>query len=147
MWRAFGTTRGSAVETPSTSVVDELTNRLLRSDLRRNHRFVSHFLSWAQANIFNLQKKSRAFQVGEEHYDTGNDLYQAMLDKRMTYTCGWWDGGATTLLQAQEAKVDLICKKLALKPGMSILDCGSGWGSFAGFAAEHYGVEVTGVNV
>ena len=126
--------------------VDELTNRLLRSDLARNHRFVSHFLSWAQANIFNLQKKSRAFQVGEEHYDTGNDLYQAMLDKRMVYTCGYWLH-ADNLEDAQRDKLDLVCRKLALEPGMRILDIGCGWGSFARYAAEHYGVEVVGITV
>ena len=126
--------------------VDELVNRLLRSNLAGNHRFVSHFLAWAQANLFNLQKRSRAFQVGEEHYDTGNDLYQAMLDERMVYTCGYWHH-ANNLVDAQRAKLDLVCRKLSLEPGMRILDIGCGWGGFARYAAENYGVEVVGITV
>jgi cyclopropane-fatty-acyl-phospholipid synthase len=96
--------------------------------------------------MFNLQKKSRAFQVGKEHYDTGNDLYQAMLDKRMAYTCGYWHH-ADNLEDAQRDKLDLVCRKLVLEPGMRILDIGCGWGSFARYAAENYGVEVVGITV
>ena len=69
-----------------------------------------------------------------------------MLDPRMTYTCGYWKE-ADNLNDAQEAKLDLICRKVGLKPGMRVLDLGCGWGSFAGFAAERYGVEVVGVTV
>ncbi len=126
--------------------VDELINRILRSDLGHQQQFVSHFLYWIQATMFNLQKKSRAFQVGKEHYDTGNDLYQAMLDKRMAYTCGYWHH-ADNLEDAQRDKLDLVCRKLALEPGMRILDIGCGWGSFARYAAENYGVEVVGITV
>jgi cyclopropane-fatty-acyl-phospholipid synthase len=126
--------------------VDELVNRILRSDLGHQQQFVSHFLYWIQATLFNLQKKSRAFQVGKEHYDTGNDLYQAMLDKRMSYTCGYWHH-ADNLEDAQRDKLDLVCRKLALEPGMRILDIGCGWGSFARYAAENYGVEVVGITV
>lgn len=76
----------------------------------------------------------------------GNDLFQAMLDKRMTYTCAFWQD-ASTLDEAQEAKLDLVCRKLYLEPGMSVLDIGCGWGSFAKFAAEKYKVRVTAINV
>jgi cyclopropane-fatty-acyl-phospholipid synthase len=69
-----------------------------------------------------------------------------MLDQRMVYSCGYWKD-ATTLDEAQEAKLDLICQKLNLRSGMHILDIGSGWGSFAKFAAEKYGVRVTGITV
>ena len=84
--------------------------------------------------------------VGKEHYDIGNDLYQLMLDKRMTYTCGYWKN-AKNLEEAQEAKLDLICKKLGLKKGDKVLDIGCGWGSFAKYAAEKYGARVVGITV
>ena len=87
-----------------------------------------------------------AFEVGERHYDLGNDLYQAMLDKRMNYTCGYWKDAAT-LDEAQEAKLDLVCRKIGLQPGMRVLELGCGWGSFAKYAAEKYGAEVLGVTV
>ena len=96
--------------------------------------------------LFNYQSKARAFQIGEHHYDLGNDLFEKMLDKRMIYSCGYWKN-AKTLDEAQEAKLDLICRKLYLKPGMKVLDIGCGWGGFAFFAAEKYGVEVVGVSV
>jgi cyclopropane-fatty-acyl-phospholipid synthase len=69
-----------------------------------------------------------------------------MLDKRKAYTCGYWKN-ARNLDEAQEAKLDLVCRKLNLKPGQKILDIGCGWGCFAKFAAEKYGVSVTGVTV
>lgn len=100
----------------------------------------------AVSTLFNLQSRSRAFQIGEKHYDIGNDLYKAMLDKRMAYTCGYWEN-ASTLDQAQEAKLDLVCRKLGLKPGMKVLDIGCGWGSFLKYAAEKYGVRGVGVTV
>ena len=96
--------------------------------------------------LFNPQTKSRSFQVGEQHYDLGNDLYAAMLDARQVYTCGYWKH-AETLDAAQEAKLDLVCRKLSLQPGQRVLDIGCGWGSFAKFAAERYGVHVTGITV
>ncbi|MFA5841709.1 MAG: cyclopropane fatty acyl phospholipid synthase [Candidatus Paceibacterota bacterium] len=96
--------------------------------------------------LVNHQSKTRAFEVGERHYDIGNDLYQTMLDKRMTYTCGYWDK-AKTLDEAQEHKLDLICRKLNLQKGQRVLDIGSGWGSFAKYAAKKYGVSVVGVTI
>jgi cyclopropane-fatty-acyl-phospholipid synthase len=96
--------------------------------------------------IFNYQSKTRAFIVGEKHYDLGNDLYEGMLDKRLVYTCGYWSG-KNSLDEAQEAKLDLVCRKIGLKPGMTVLDIGCGWGSFAKFAAERYGAHVTGITI
>jgi cyclopropane-fatty-acyl-phospholipid synthase len=93
-----------------------------------------------------LQKPSRAFEVGQKHYDLGNDLFIAMLDKRLNYTCGYWKN-ATNLDEAQEAKLELVCKKINLQPGMAVLELGCGFGSFAGYAASKYGVKVTGVTV
>ena len=100
----------------------------------------------AKERIFNSGRKGKAFEIGQQHYDIGNDLYTRMLDKRMTYTCGYWKE-ATTLDEAQEAKLDLVCQKIGLKKGMAVLDIGCGWGSFAIFAAERYGAHVTGVTV
>jgi cyclopropane-fatty-acyl-phospholipid synthase len=94
----------------------------------------------------NLQTSARAFEIGEKHYDLGNDLYQAMLDKRLNYTCAYWRD-ANNLDEAQENKLDLVCRKIGLQPGMKVLELGCGWGSFAKYAAEKYGVEVLGVTV
>ena len=96
--------------------------------------------------ILNPGRKSQAFQIGEKHYDKGNELFRAMLDKRMVYSCAYWKD-ATDLDGAQEAKLDLICRKLGLKPGERVLDIGCGWGSLAKYAAEKYGVEVIGITV
>lgn len=102
--------------------------------------------SLLRARLFNLQRGRRAFVVGERHYDLGNDFFEAMLDGRMTYSCGYWRDAAT-VDEAQEAKLDLICRKLGLREGQSLLDIGCGWGSLAGFAAERCGVQVLGVTV
>ena len=102
-------------------------------------------LFWS-AVILNPGKRSKALEIGEKHYDIGNKLFQRMLDKRMTYSCGYWKD-AQNLDEAQEAKLDLICRKLSLKPGMRVLDIGCGWGSFCKYAAENYGVEVIGITV
>ncbi|MDX3773655.1 cyclopropane fatty acyl phospholipid synthase [Chromatiaceae bacterium AAb-1] len=99
-----------------------------------------------KGRLWNRQNIRRAWQVGERHYDLGNNFYQAMLDPRMTYTCGYWQNAAN-LQQAQEAKLELICRKLQLQPGMRVLDIGCGWGSFMSYAAEHYGVSCVGVTV
>ena len=102
-------------------------------------------VSVIKARLFNLQRL-RVREVGEKHYDLGNDLYAAMLDQRMIYSCGYW-AGATDLETAQEAKLDLICRKIGLEPGMSVLDLGSGWGGLLQFAAERYGISGLGVTV
>jgi cyclopropane-fatty-acyl-phospholipid synthase len=99
-----------------------------------------------KTRLFNRQTYKKAWQVGEHHYDLGNDFYQAMLDSRMTYTCGYWKN-AMSLEQAQEAKLELICQKMQLQPGMRVLDIGCGWGSFMSYATEHYGVKCVGVTI
>ncbi len=126
--------------------LDALIYRLLRADLEK--RISPLKLLWPAlgAKLVNLQSRGRAFRIGERHYDLGNELYRHMLDRRMTYTCGYW-AQADNLEDAQEAKLDLVCRKIGLRPGMRVLDIGCGWGSFAGFAAERYGVEVVGVTV
>jgi cyclopropane-fatty-acyl-phospholipid synthase len=81
------------------------------------------------------------------HYDAGNAFFALFLDPSMTYSCAYWQGGATTLEEAQRAKLDLVCRKLALTPGERVLDIGCGWGSFAIHAAREYGVRVLGVTL
>ena len=98
-----------------------------------------------RAYLFNLQV-ARAFEVGERHYDVGNDLYEAMLGPRMMYTCAYFKD-VDSLDAAQEAKLDLVCRKIGLRPGMRVLDLGCGWGGFAAFAAERYGATVVGYTV
>jgi cyclopropane-fatty-acyl-phospholipid synthase len=112
--------------------------------LRDNWMIVPHVL---KARVLNLQAVRRAFGNGQHHYDIGNDLYEAMLDRRMLYTCALWSTGARTLDEAQEAKLELVCKKVGLRPGMRVLDLGCGWGGFAAYAAERHGVEVVGLTV
>lgn len=126
--------------------LDEFFNRLLAAHLDQHVQPLRLIFHGLRTRLLNLQSFKRAWQVGEVHYDLGNDFYGAMLDPRMTYTCGYWNN-ATTLVEAQEAKLDLICRKLQLEPGMRLLDIGCGWGSLMGFAAEHYGVECTGVTI
>ena len=97
-------------------------------------------------SILNAGRKSKAFEVGQKHYDIGNDLYRAMLDKHLTYTCGYWES-ADNLDAAQEAKLDLVCRKIGLRREQRVLDIGSGWGSFISYAAQKYGANVLGVTV
>jgi cyclopropane-fatty-acyl-phospholipid synthase len=127
--------------------IDEFATRILVQDIgSRLRKHLPLVVKAIQARLLNPQKKRRAFHIGEVHYDIGNDLYSAMLDKRMVYTCGYWKN-ATTLDEAQDAKLDLVCRKIGLQPGQRVLDIGCGWGSFAKFAAEKYGAEVVGVTV
>ncbi len=127
--------------------IDQLIHRIFLIDapskLKGNWRLMWHAL---QSRLFNLQSRARAFEVGEHHYDLGNDLYEAMLDKRLNYTCAYW-ANADNLDDAQEAKLDLVCRKIGLEPGMTVLELGCGWGSFAKYAAEKYGAQVLGVTV
>ncbi|MGM0522226.1 MAG: cyclopropane fatty acyl phospholipid synthase [Pseudomonadota bacterium] len=126
--------------------LDQFFYHLMRTQLHlrvKPTQLVYHSL---RVKLFNRQSAKRAWEVGEKHYDLGNEFYAAMLDQRMTYTCGYWKN-ATNLDEAQEAKLDLICRKLALKPGMRVLDIGCGWGSFMAYAAEYYGVECVGLTI
>jgi cyclopropane-fatty-acyl-phospholipid synthase len=97
--------------------------------------------------VVNSQIGRRAYEVAERHYDLGNDLFSEMLDRStMTYTCGYWRT-ANNLEDAQVNKLDLLCRKLMLRPGMRVLDIGCGWGNFAAYAASRYGVSVVGLTV
>jgi cyclopropane-fatty-acyl-phospholipid synthase len=127
--------------------LDQFFHKALSNDLDRSWcKRVPRALKTMQSIIFNRQTSARAFQVGEHHYDAGNDLFELMLDPSMTYSCGYWRE-AKTLDEAQQAKLDLICRKLGLQPGMRMLDIGCGWGGLAIHAARHYGAEVVGLTV
>ena len=126
--------------------VDQFITKAIRAQLRKKIAPLSLILPTLQAHLINLQSMGRAYQVGKAHYDLGNDLFERMLDKRMAYSCAYWRN-ASDLDAAQEAKLDLVCRKIGLTSGQRVLDIGCGWGSFAGFAAERYGAEVFGVTV
>ncbi len=126
--------------------LDQMVARAQQSDVGRRLVAPTLMLRVAHAKLTNLQSKRRAFQIGERHYDIGNDLYECMLDARMIYSCAYWRG-AETLDEAQEAKLELIKDKLLLEPGMRVLDIGCGWGGTARFLAERAGCEVVGVTV
>ncbi len=129
------------------SELDAFISLLLQGDMkkhvRRNTLFIAKlFLS----RIINFQSQSRAFQVGKVHYDIDTDFYSSMLDREMNYSCGYWKN-ARSLDDAQIGKLDLICRKLQLQPGMKLLDIGCGWGALAKYAAKQYDVKVVGVTV
>jgi cyclopropane-fatty-acyl-phospholipid synthase len=127
--------------------LDLFIEKLLRADIKRKIEGSWRLkLLTLQAYVTNMQSRARAKQVAEKHYDLGNDLYRVMLDERMVYTCGYWKD-AKTLQEAQDAKLDLVCRKALLQPGMRVLDLGCGFGGFALYAAEKYGCEVTGVTI
>lgn len=126
--------------------LDVFFTRLLRAQLHQRIKPTQLIYHALRTRLLNRQSVKRAWEVGEKHYDLGNEFYAAMLDQRMTYTCGYWKD-AYTLDEAQEAKLDLICRKLQLAPGMRVLDIGCGWGSFMAYAAEHYGVECVGLTI
>lgn len=126
--------------------LDGLLYRVLDAHLDERVRGLTALLDGVRAQLFNLQTRSRSFMVGKRHYDLGNDLYAAMLGRRLVYSCGYWRT-AQTLDDAQEAKLDLVCRKLGLQPGMRVLDIGCGWGEALKFAAERHGVSGVGVTV
>lgn len=127
--------------------LDILFDKILRAKLDEEVSIpFTYKLKILLAHVINFQNKRRAKQVGERHYDIGNDLFTAMLDKGMNYSCGYWKN-AHNLDEAQTAKLELICQKLQLSPGQRLLDIGCGWGGLARYAAENYGVNVVGITI
>jgi cyclopropane-fatty-acyl-phospholipid synthase len=100
----------------------------------------------ASSALSNRQTRARSLKVAEVHYDLSIDIFEATFDRRLTGSCGYWRD-ATDLDGAQEAKLDLVCRKLGLTSGQRVLDIGCGWGAFMGFAAEHYGADCVGVTI
>ena len=126
--------------------LDELCTRVHGADLADKVGEWKTIWLALKGRILNRQTKSRAEEVAQEHYNLGNDIYKAMLDRRMQYTCGYWKD-ATTLDEAQVKKLDLICRKIQLKPGMTVLELGGGFGGLAHFVATEYGCQVVSYNI
>lgn len=127
--------------------LDLLFEKILRANVEKTAHFSFSVVFLLVAYLVtNLQTIARSTKVAEVHYDISNEFYKKMLDKRMMYTCGYWMH-ANNLEDAQTHKLKLICEKLQLEKGETLLDIGCGWGGLAEYAAEHYGVQVTGVTI
>lgn len=126
--------------------LDGMLHRLLCARLDERVHGRAEIWDGLKARLFNAQRGRGSYAVGERHYDLGNDLYAAMLGQRLVYSCAYWRQ-ADNLDAAQEAKLDLICRKLGLRPGMRVLDIGCGWGEALEYAARHYGVSGVGVTI
>jgi len=127
--------------------LDEMFSRMFRADGK--HAMQSAWqdaITNFRATLLNLQTRTRSVPNVREHYDLGNELYFDMLDHRLVYSCGNWER-AGSLDEAQEAKLDFVCRKLGLTARQRILDIGCGWGSFGKFAAEKYGAAVVGITL
>ncbi len=127
--------------------MDVMFCKAIRAGIER--RIEGNFSGWLHETAFrflNLQTRSRAFMAAKHHYNADPALFKAMLDPYMQYSCGYW-GQADNLEDAQLAQMEMICRKLKLEPGMSVLDIGCGWGGLARYMAEHYQVRVTGITV
>jgi cyclopropane-fatty-acyl-phospholipid synthase len=126
--------------------LDEMIARAFRANFHRRIRPIREFIFALPAHLRNLQSTARAREVGQRHYDLGQDLYRAMLDRRMIYSCGYWKR-ADNLDEAQEHKLDLIARKLQLEPGMHVLDIGCGWGGALHYLSGRYGITGVGITI
>lgn len=127
--------------------LDQFFYRVINGGLEKHFRLtLPVLLGIAAYCLRNLQSVARARMVAVKHYDFGNDMFEAMLDPSMQYSCAYWQGAAG-LEQAQRNKMELICRKLRLEPGMRVLDIGCGWGGLGRYMARRYRARVTGVTV
>jgi cyclopropane-fatty-acyl-phospholipid synthase len=126
--------------------LDGLLWRLLQARLDERRPGLADAWDGLKARLLNLQSARRSLEVGRRHYDLGNDLYAAMLGRRLVYSCGYWRE-AGDLDAAQEAKLDLVCRKLGLRAGQRLLDVGCGWGETLKFAAERFGATGVGITI
>jgi cyclopropane-fatty-acyl-phospholipid synthase len=129
-----------------TKALDQLVCKLYITNTENKNNNLPSIFDMCKARLINQQSKNRAHKVAHVHYDLGNDMYAMMLGNTMQYTCAYWKQ-AKTLDEAQVNKLDLICRKLHLQKGEKVLELGCGWGGFAQFAAENYGVEVDAYNI
>jgi len=127
--------------------LDQFFYKIMSADIQKKIKInLDLILNLIKAKVMNLQSKSRSLKVGEQHYDLSNELFCLMLDPKMIYSCAYWKN-ASDLEQAQNDKLNLICKKLDLKKGMKVLDIGCGWGGLAKYMAENYQADVTGITI
>lgn len=127
--------------------LEELCHRAIRSGTEHRVRpGIGTLIEVVFGMVLNLQSRSRSKVVAKRHYDLGNDFFGAMLDPAMQYSCAYFHGTAD-LATAQQLKMELICKKLGLQPGMRLLDIGCGWGGLARYAAQNHGCEVVGITI
>ena len=127
--------------------LDEFFARVVRARLSERLPLSMNFaLLVAKSKLQNRQTRQRAREVAKIHYDLPVEVFEATFDRRLTGSCGYWKE-AQTLDEAQDGKLDLICRKIGLRSGERVLDIGCGWGAFMGFAAERYRARCTGVTV
>ena len=131
--------------------LDETISRLLQADVKSYLTSVwkAFLIPYGREVLFNLQTGDGIFKVANVHYNLGNEVFRRTLDRRVTYSGVYWKD-ATTLDQAQDNKLDLLCRKLQLHrlpQGARLLDVGCGWGALLGFANERYGAIGTGVTI
>jgi cyclopropane-fatty-acyl-phospholipid synthase len=126
--------------------LDGFFHRVFLARLDQSVKSLRLLVPWLMARLTNRQSRRRAWRVGKTHYDLGNDFMRAMIGPCMTYSCGYWRN-AGTLEQAQHAKLDLVCRKLQLKPGMRLLDVGCGWGALMAHASARHGAHCTGITI
>jgi cyclopropane-fatty-acyl-phospholipid synthase len=127
--------------------LDEMCSRAISA--RLDERFTyspRNLLAFAISLLTNRQSRRRARRVGEVHYDLGNDFFRAMLDPWMQYSSAFFLEG-DDLATAQRRKLEMVCQRLDLHPGMRLLDVGCGWGGLAKYAAQNYGCSVTGLTI
>lgn len=127
--------------------LDEFSTRVMSSGLHYDDSIFSRLTRDLLAKAINFQSTWRADEVAKHHYDLDPDIFRAMLDRELVYTCAYWRSGAQNLEDAQIAKLDLVCKKLGLKPGMKVLDIGCGFGAFMKHASKNYGAHCVGYTI
>jgi cyclopropane-fatty-acyl-phospholipid synthase len=131
--------------------LDQMMTRVLEAGAMEPLRFHPRTLAYhLRERLFNLQRGRGSRRIAHEHYDLSAELFTSFLDSHNQYTCGYWKGlpaDPSRLEEAQQAKMELICRKLGLAPGMTLLDVGCGWGGFARYAAEKRGARVVGVTI
>ena len=127
--------------------LDEMCCRAIRAGLEKRFAFrLPNVWALLTALIANQQTLRRSRKVGRVHYDLSNDFFEAMLDPNMQYSCALFAEG-DDLASAQLRKLDWICERLRLRPGLRLLDIGCGWGGLARYAASNYGCQVVGITI
>lgn len=148
MWEAVRVARAADPDAARPRITPRLALRAARLAVRTRALGRRPAVPVAEATLTGgLHTRERDRAAISHHYDLSNDFYELILDPQMAYSSGFYTRPDQTLEEAQTAKLDLVCRKLGLQPGMRMLDIGSGWGSLTLHAAEHYGVHVTGVTL